>query len=116
MTADEIARVAEGQPHRIEVVMVIEWHDWRFYGDGWRWQEPPSGRAPSWDDLVRVPFQEKHCMTCLFTGEPDAMVGPCHERWSDMTGYPSSSGIDGEVYYPPLAVRDHLLKERDNGD
>jgi hypothetical protein len=81
-----------------EVVMVIDGHDIRMAGDGWRWQDG----ATSWDDLIRVPYTHKTCMTCGFEGPPDAVLRPCHEMWSDRTGHPSASARGGPVYYPPL--------------
>lgn len=80
------------------VIMQIDGHDLRYTGDGWMWQKPLAGKVPSWDDMVRKPYDTKHCMTCGFTGPPEQPLRPCHEMWSDRTKLPSTDGKS--VYWP----------------
>jgi hypothetical protein len=83
-----------------DLVMVIDGHDMRYTGHGWEWL--PVGHPEhtgTWGDLRRVGYQRKECMTCGFTGAPDASMPACHIAWSDRTGHPSSK--DGSTVYWP---------------
>ena len=69
----------------INIVMVIDGHDWRYAGADWVWSDDPSLKG--WDRLVRTPYTHKECMTCGTIAAPDADTAPCHEVWSAKTGY-----------------------------
>ena len=56
--------------------------------------------ARTWDDLTRVGYTAKECMTCEWKGTPDQDAAPCHQLWADKTGYPSAHSMDGPVYWP----------------
>ena len=85
------------------IIMIIEGHDIRYTGDGWRW-DVPEGSHAKWSDLKRVGYTEKQCMGCGFKGAPDTVMPPCHEFWADRTGNPAWSGVKGEAVYWPLSV------------
>ena len=40
------------------IIMIIEGHDIRYTGDGWRW-DVPEGSHAKWSDLKRVGYTEK---------------------------------------------------------
>ncbi len=86
------------------LAMVIEGHDWRFTGDGWRWRDRSDPLwTGTWDDLVRVGYTAKVCMTCGFEGKPDDEPDKCHVLWANRTGHllsPSASPL--QIYQPRL--------------
>jgi hypothetical protein len=69
----------------IVIVMVIEGHDWRYSGDGWKWTDDGDG----WDRLKRTGYTSKECMTCGTIALPSESVRPCHEIWSAKYGLPA---------------------------
>lgn len=78
MTPTEIEQAQPGDERRVEIVMVIEGHDWRekviYHGAERRWA---IERAPQC--LV--------CLTCGFEKQVGVRtLRPCHEVWSERTG------------------------------